>query len=70
MKTTKDYYNPYLKCDILLLADVLENFRNNRLKNYESSSSHYLTAPVLICVAMLNMIKVELEFIADADKKL
>ena len=34
MKTMKDYHSLYLKCDILLLADVFEKFRNNSLKNY------------------------------------
>ena len=33
MKTIKDYYNLYLKRDVLL-ADVFEQFRNNSLKNY------------------------------------
>ena len=33
-KTMKDYHNLYLKCDVLLLADVLEKFRNNSLNNY------------------------------------
>ena len=33
MKTMKDYYNLYLKRDVLL-ADVFEKFRNNSLKNY------------------------------------
>ena len=67
IKTMKDYYNLYLKCDILFLADVFENFRNNRLKNYGSFSSHYLSAAALIWVAMHNIIKVKLEFIPDAD---
>ena len=67
MKTMKDYYKLYLKCNVLLLADVFENFRNNRLKNYESCSSHYLSPPALIWDAMLNMTKVELEFISDPD---
>ena len=48
MKTMKDYhlYHLYLKCDILLLADVFEKFRNNNsLKNYGLCPSHYLNAP-------------------------
>ena len=36
MKPVKRYHNLYLKCDVLLLADVFENFVNNRLKNYRS----------------------------------
>ena len=30
----KDYHDNYLKCDVLLLADVFEKFRNNSLKYY------------------------------------
>ena len=41
-----NYHDLYLKCDILLLADVFEKFRNNSLKNYGLCPSHYLTAPV------------------------
>ena len=33
MKTMKDYHDLYLKCDVLLLADVFEKFTNNSLKN-------------------------------------
>ena len=29
MKTMKDYRDLYLKCDVLLLADGSEEFRNN-----------------------------------------
>ena len=47
MKTMKDYHDLYLKCDILLLADVCENFGNNSLKNYGLCPSHYLSAPGL-----------------------
>ena len=32
MKNMKDYHNFYLKCDVLLLADVFEKFRNRCLK--------------------------------------
>ena len=65
MKTMKDYQDLYLKCDVLLLADVYEKFRNNRLKNYGLFPSHYLGAPALYWNVMLNMTKVELELISD-----
>ena len=42
MKTMKDYHDLYLKCDILLLADVFEKVRNNTLKNYGLCPSNYL----------------------------
>ena len=47
MKTMKDYHNLYLKCDVLLLADVFEKFRSNSLKNYGLCPSHYSSAPAL-----------------------
>ena len=34
METMKDYHNLYLKCDVLLLADLFEKFRKNNLKNH------------------------------------
>ena len=43
METLKEYYDFYLKSDVLLLADVLEIFRNTSLKNYGLCSSHYLS---------------------------
>ena len=54
----------YLKCDVLLVADVFEKFRNN-LKSYGLCSSHYLSAPFLSWDAILSMTKVEL--ISDSD---
>ena len=67
MKTMKDYHGLYLKCDVLLLADVFEKFRNNSLKNYGLCPSHYLSTPGLSWDAMLKMTKIELEFISDPD---
>ena len=57
MKTMRDYHDLYLKCDVLLLADVFEESRNNSLKNYGLCPNHYLIAPSLIWDAMLNMMK-------------
>ena len=34
IKMMKDYHDLYLKCDVLLLADAFEKFRNNNLKIY------------------------------------
>ena len=34
MKTIKDYHDLYLKCNVLLLADVFETFRNRCPKTY------------------------------------
>ena len=58
-----DYHDLYLKCDVLLL----EKFRNNSLKNYGLCTSHYLSAPALSWDALLNMRKVDLENISNAD---
>ena len=66
MKMMKDYHDLYLKCDLLLLADVFEKFKNN-FKNYGLCPSHYLSASALSWDAMLNMRKVQLELISDAD---
>ena len=53
MKTMKDYHDLYLKCDVLLLADVFEKYRNNSIQNYVLYPSHYLSAPTLSWDAML-----------------
>ena len=34
MKIMKGDYDLYIKCDVLLLADVFEKLRNSGLKNY------------------------------------
>ena len=46
-KTMKDYHDLYLKCDVLLLADVFKKYRNNSSKNYGLCPSHYLSEPSL-----------------------
>ena len=64
MKTITNYHDFYLQCDVLLLA-VFEKNRNDNLKNYGLCPSHYLNSPALSWDAMLNMTKVECEFIPD-----
>ena len=60
MKTIKVYYNLYLKCDVLVLANVFEKFTNNSSINCELCLSHFLNAPALSWDVMLNKTKVEL----------
>ena len=69
MKIMKDYLDLYLKCDVLLLANVFDKFWNSSLwrKSYELCLSHHLSAPALNWDAMFNMTKVYLELISDAD---
>ena len=47
MKNLEDYHNLYNRVDVLLLADVFENFRDICIKNYNLDPAHYYTAPGL-----------------------
>ena len=63
----KNNHDLYLKCDVLLLADMFVKLRNNSLKNYGLCASHYLSTPGLSWDAMLKMTKIKLELISDPD---
>ena len=67
MNMIKDYHDLYLKCDVLLFADVLEKFRNRSLINYGFCSTQYSNAPALTLDVVFNMAKVELKRILHAD---
>ena len=47
MKTMKDDHDLYLKCDLVLLFDVVEKLKINSLKNSGLYPSQYLSAPAL-----------------------
>ena len=65
MKTFKDYHELYNETDVLLMADVFENFRDNNLKIYGLDPAHYFTNPGLSWDACLKITGVELELITD-----
>jgi hypothetical protein len=67
MKTMRDYHDLYLKTDVLLLTDVMENFRKVCRANYGLDPLWYYTAPGLAWDALLKLTGVELELICDPD---
>ena len=70
MKNLGDYHDLYNEADVLLLADVFENFRDICIENYELDPAHYYTPPGLAWDAALKVTKVELELLTDKDKLL
>ena len=67
MKTLRDYHELYNKVDVLLLADVFENFRDICIENYKLDPAHYFTAPGLAWDAALKVTEVNLELLSDVD---
>ena len=67
-KTIRDYHDVYLKSDVLLLADVFENFRAICLHHYNLDPAHYYTSPGLAWDACLKETGQELELLHDYDK--
>ena len=70
LKTMGEYHDLYLKSDILLLADVFENFRKTCLQYYKLDPCHYFTSPGLSWDAMLKMTDIKLELITGVDQYL
>ena len=48
-----------MKTDVLLIADIFENFQNKCLEAYELDPVHYYTTPGLSWDAMLKYTKVK-----------
>ena len=57
----KEYYNLYNMSDVLLLADISENFRNICMNHYGLDTAGYFSAPGLAWDATLKITKVQLE---------
>ena len=57
----------YLQPDVLLLADIFENFREKCLETHGVDPAHYYTTPGLTWDAMLKCSKIELEQLTDPD---
>ena len=65
--TLGDYHNLYLQTDVLLLADVFENFRRTALSTYKLDPAHYYTLPGYSWDALLKSTNIVLEQITKPD---
>ncbi|XP_050523883.1 uncharacterized protein LOC126895735 [Daktulosphaira vitifoliae] len=65
--TLGEYSDLYLKIDVLLLADVFENFRDICTTTYNLDPAHYYTAPGFSFDCMLKYTRVKLELLNDYD---
>ena len=66
-KYIRDFHDPYLMSDVLLLAHVFENFRKICLKHYKLDPAHYYISPGLAWDACLKEIGQELQLLHDYD---
>ena len=79
MTTFKEYHDLYLMTDVLLLADVVQQFRGLAKREYDLDPLHYNTAPGFSWDSMLKLTttsvygektKIHLDLITDSDQGL
>jgi len=67
VQTLGEYSDLYLKTDVLLLADIFENFRDTCMESYGLDPAHYYTLPGFTWDAMLKHTCVNFELLTDID---
>ena len=67
MHRMHNYHDLYLETDVILLADVFEEFRKMSLNFYKLDPLHYVSSPGLSWDACLKMTNVTLELLTDPD---
>jgi hypothetical protein len=67
MKNLGDFHDKYLLSDTLLLAAVIEGFRDVCMKNYKLDPCYYYSAPGLSDDAAFKLTKAEIELLTDYD---
>ena len=67
IKNMGQYHDLYLRSDVLLLADIFENFREQYLDTYGLDPAHYVSLPSSSWDAMLKMTGVRLDLLSDVE---
>ena len=62
-----DYHDLYLKTDVLLLADVFENFRKTAMTTYGLDPAWYYTLPGYSWDALLKSTNIKLDLLTESD---
>lgn len=70
LHTLGQYSDLYMKTDVLLLADIFENFRDSCMDSYTLDPAHYYTLPGYTWDAMLKFTSQKLELLHDIDQLL
>lgn len=67
IQNLQQYHDHYLLTDVLLLADVVEHFRQTIFQEHKLDCLHFVTLPSLAWVTALKYTEAELELITDPD---
>ena len=67
LKNLGEYHDLYLKTDVVLLCDVLEQFRTMCMQKYGLDACHFYSSPGRSWAACLKMTGVRLELLTDID---
>ncbi|XP_020297388.1 uncharacterized protein LOC109861944 [Pseudomyrmex gracilis] len=67
ISTLTEYSDLYLKIDVLLLADIFENFRESCIRSYGLDPAHYYTLPGYTWDAMLKHTGITFDLLTDVD---
>lgn len=68
MKTLGDYHDLYLNTDVLLLADILQNFKETAIKKFKLDPFWYITLPGYSWDCMQYITKVKIQLFDDTQE--